>query len=161
MWVLQLPVHFLFLIVRNKFCILFSEILHVPDLSHFHFRKKCWQIGFCWQIGVWQIGGCNVFKLPFITDATIGSGQTPLAGLNPNPVDGWRRRVIWIVDRTCWSGNPLEFSVWLDSVILWSIRFAVSCGAGGSKTSLSDSDWRSKTSRWSRNGDSRSLSDSP
>ena len=30
------------------------------DLSHFHFPKKCWQIGFCWRIGVWQIGGWTV-----------------------------------------------------------------------------------------------------
>ena len=32
-------------------------------MSDFHSRKKCWQIGFCWQIGVWQIGGCTVLLL--------------------------------------------------------------------------------------------------
>ena len=42
--------------------LLFSEIPIVPDLPIFHFQKKRWQIGVCWQMGGWQIGGCTVIK---------------------------------------------------------------------------------------------------
>ena len=43
-------------LLRNKFCILFSEILHVPDLWIFRALKIRPQIGLCPEIGCPQIG---------------------------------------------------------------------------------------------------------
>ena len=49
------------LILRNKYCILFSEIPHVPVLWIFRALKIRPQIGFCQQIVCPQIGSCTVF----------------------------------------------------------------------------------------------------
>ena len=42
---------------------------------NFSFLKKRWQIGFCWQIGGWQIGGCTVYifysKIPVFSNLVV------------------------------------------------------------------------------------------
>ena len=84
---------------------LWCEIPHVPDLLIFHFQKKRWQIGFCWQIGGWQIGGCTVLRFVFF--------NAPCWAL-----EKWLQRSIYkvsFVNRRVAIGNSKEMSLKLTS----------------------------------------------